>query len=530
MLIRSLARPSLFRRIITSLIFALACLVLVEPCATADDNSGKTVLSLTTRSRAKQPDGSFRIQLRPVDWNARQTAIVVCDMWDGHYCRAAEARVAEMAPRMNEVLEAARKRGVLIIHSPSGCMDKYQGTPQRKLAQQAPPFKPKVPLQSWCKIDKAREGDLPIDDSVPCEDENPRPAVKMFSKQIETLKIAEGDAITDSAEAFNLIEQRGIKNVILMGVHTNMCVLGRPFGIRQMVLQGKNVVLMRDMTDAMYSPKMKPYVSHFRGTELVVEHIERHWCPTIASTDFTGKAPFRFKDDARPRVVLVVGGSEYNADETMPELAHELTDRWGCYCDVLLGRGKDKEYTIPGLAALEKADCLVLYLRRRALWPQEMDAIRNYLKAGKPLVALRTASHGFAAGEKAPSELSQWPKFDIEVLGCHYHGHGPDGTDVAVVSESLNHPILAGVDTKPWRSTGALYNSSPLDKTATVLLTGSQQGRSEPIAWTRSYHGARVFYTSLGHKEDFKQPQFRRMLVNAVGWGMGKTLVETKRP
>ena len=99
------------------------------------------------------------------------------------------------------------------------------------------------------------------------------------------LKIAEGDAITDSAEAFNLIEQRGIKNVILMGVHTNMCVLGRPFGIRQMVYQGKNVVLMRDMTDSMFNPKQKPQVSHFRGTELVIEHIEKHWCPSVLSEE-----------------------------------------------------------------------------------------------------------------------------------------------------------------------------------------------------------------------------------------------------
>ena len=33
----------------------------------------------------------------------------------------------------------------------------------------------------------------------------------------------------------------GIKNVIVLGVHTNMCVLGRPFSIRQMVYQGQNI-------------------------------------------------------------------------------------------------------------------------------------------------------------------------------------------------------------------------------------------------------------------------------------------------
>ena len=63
------------------------------------------------------------------------------------------------------------------------------------------------------------------------------------------------DAISDSGvEIWNLLEERGINNVILLGVHTNMCVLGRPFGLRQMAKNGKNVVLMRDMTDTMYNP------------------------------------------------------------------------------------------------------------------------------------------------------------------------------------------------------------------------------------------------------------------------------------
>jgi len=99
---------------------------------------------------------------------------------------------------------------------------------------------------------------------------------------------------------YNLLQQRGIDNVILMGVHTNMCVLDRPFAIRRMLALGKHVLLMRDMTDTMYNPQMRPFVSHFRGTELVVEHIERYLCPTITSTDLTGKPAFRFIGDLRP--------------------------------------------------------------------------------------------------------------------------------------------------------------------------------------------------------------------------------------
>jgi hypothetical protein len=69
-----------------------------------------------------------------------------------------------------------------------------------------------------------------------------------------------------------------------------MCVLGRPFGIRQQVRLGMNVALARDLTDAMYDPRQRPYVPHDRGTELVVEHIERYWCPSILGADLMGKA------------------------------------------------------------------------------------------------------------------------------------------------------------------------------------------------------------------------------------------------
>ena len=73
----------------------------------------------------------------------------------------------------------------------------------------------------------------------------------------------------------------------LMGVHTNICILNRSFGIRQMTRLGFQVVLVRDLTDSMYDPRKRPFVSHARGTELVIEHIEATWCPSILSDDLT---------------------------------------------------------------------------------------------------------------------------------------------------------------------------------------------------------------------------------------------------
>ncbi len=259
-------------------------------------------LHLRSRQETTPKAGLFRAVTRDQQWEARQTAIVVCDMWDDHTCPNAAKRVAQMAPRMNEVLKAARATGVLIIHCPSGTMKFYEGHAGRKLAQSAPPVEPVRPLANWCYLDKDHEPPLPIDDSDACDCErtwkkgDPYP----WSRENAALEIMDGDAITDSAEAYYLMRQRGITNVIVMGVHTNMCVLGRPFGIRQLVYQGLNAALMRDMTDTMYNPAQSPFVSHFAGTDLVIQHIEKYWCPTLTSTDFLGTPEFRFPDDNRP--------------------------------------------------------------------------------------------------------------------------------------------------------------------------------------------------------------------------------------
>lgn len=267
---------------------SFALILLAFGSARADDKS----FALHARSRVETAPGTGRYHAltKPATWDAAKTAVVVCDMWDKHWCPGATARVGEMAPRMNELLVAARKKGALVIHCPSDTMEFYKDTAGRKLAMTAPKSEPKVPLERWCKLDSGKEGKLPIDDSDGgCEEAAKN--YRAWSRQHAALKIEDGDAITDSDEAYHLMRSRGIENVVVMGVHTNMCVLGRPFGIRQLVKLGFNVVLVRDLTDAMYDPRQPPFVSHARGTELVVEHIERYWCPTILASDLTRAVP-----------------------------------------------------------------------------------------------------------------------------------------------------------------------------------------------------------------------------------------------
>jgi nicotinamidase-related amidase len=252
-------------------------------------------LRLRVRSRQETAPGSkaWKVVERTIDWKACETAIIICDMWNDHYCVSAAQRVGAMAPHMNRVLTAARAAGVLIIHAPSGVTEAYADTAQRKRMQTASPVAPPAPIEKWCYLDPQHEAEMPVDTSkCSCDDPNPRPAVRFFNRQHPALEIMGYDGISDRGdEIYNYLRKLGIKNVALMGVHTNMCVLGRPFGIRQQVRLGMNTVLVRDLTDAMYDPRQPPYVSHARGTEMVIEHIEQYWCPSILSADLTAVVP-----------------------------------------------------------------------------------------------------------------------------------------------------------------------------------------------------------------------------------------------
>jgi nicotinamidase-related amidase/type 1 glutamine amidotransferase len=465
-------------------------------------------------------------------------------MWDLHHCKRAVDRLKEMAPRMNQVIAKARDLGVFIIHAPSSCMDAYKDTVMRKRAVTAP-IATNLPkgIAVWCnRIPAEERGHYPIDQDDGGEDDGKEEhaawAAKLtalgrnpkapWKSQCAILTMDERDAVSDSGvEIWNLLEQRGIDNVILMGVHANMCVLGRPFGLRQLAKNGKNVVLMRDMTDTMYNPARWPYVSHFRGTDRIVEHVEKYVCPSITSDQILGGKPFRFKGDKRPLAVLAISEDEYKTDQTLPAFARDMVqDRLGVDAEILLGSPK-APYNIPGLAeTLDRADLLLVSMRRRALPARQLAAVRRFLAAGKPVVGIRTASHAFDAKGKLAAVQAVWPTFGAEVLGCNYTGHHDPGvkSKVTAVKEAAAHSILTGVRL-PMTGHGSLYKVSPLATTTTALLTGTIPGQpSEPVAWINTYGHSRVFYTSLGSPDDFQCAGFRRLLANAILWALDKPI------
>jgi type 1 glutamine amidotransferase len=215
--------------------------------------------------------------------------------------------------------------------------------------------------------------------------------------------------------------------------------------------------------------------------------------------------PALAQDSAPLRVCLVSGSFEYESNKSLAILQKRL-EKKGAVCLRAFMEGKD-ESKITGLDQTDKCDVLVLFTRRSKLEGADLEHVKKYCLAGRPIVGIRTASHA----------VQTWLDFDHEVLGGNYTNHfGKGTTKVQLVDAAKSSPLLAGVE--PFETIGSLYKNDGIAKDCEVLLTGTNDKATMPVAWTRTYKGARIFYTSLGQQGDFEKESFLRLLENAVYW------------
>ena len=206
------------------------------------------------------------------------------------------------------------------------------------------------------------------------------------------------------------------------------------------------------------------------------------------------------------KVLLISASDEYKSNESLGAFQKFLESSYNAACTRAFGTEKDKD--LPGLENLDATDVMFTFTRRFTLPPAQLERVKKYCQAGRPIVGVRTASHGF----------QNWLEFDKEVLGGNYTGHYGKGppAEIAVAGKAGDHPILAGF--RPYKSPASLYKNTGAAADIELLLTGAIPDHTEPLAWTRVHNGGRVFYTSLGAPEDFANEDFRRMLAGAVFW------------
>ena len=298
---------------------------------------------------------------------------------------------------------------------------------------------------------------------------------------------------------------------------------------------------------------------------------------------------FEGNDSNAKHIVLVSGDEEYRSEEALPQLAKILSKHHGFKCTVLFAQNPnnpgivDANYVknIPGLEALDSADMMVLFTRFRALPDAQMQHIESYLKAGKPLIALRTATHAFNFGKDSTSsftnysngysgEKTEWKDgFGRLVLGEKWHthhGHHKHQSTRGIIAEGAEtHAITNGIESGSiWGPTDVYGVRLPLPDDSQPIVLGqviNRKGEFDendlffgmrptddeiatennnglnvkdvlmPIAWTKSYQipdgkKGKAFTSTIGAASDMMNESVRRLLVNGVFWTMGATVPE----
>jgi len=289
------------------------------------------------------------------------------------------------------------------------------------------------------------------------------------------------------------------------------------------------------------------------GAAIAQEADETPWL-TITGGDGPGKGK---------HVVLVSGDEEYRSEEALTQLGKILAKHHGFDCTVLYAIDTESGEivpnvldNIPGLEALDKADLMVIATRFRNLPEEQMKHIDDYLRAGKPVIGLRTATHAFNIpktkayahyGNGYKGDKTEWTDgFGRLVLGekwINHHGHhGKESTRGILASDAKEHPILRGIkDGDVWGPTDVYGVRLPLPGDSKALLLGQVlagmrpdaepvEGKKNepmmPVAWTKTYSvdggpSGRVFTTTMGSSTDMESEGMRRLLVNGCLWAVG---------
>lgn len=231
----------------------------------------------------------------------------------------------------------------------------------------------------------------------------------------------------------------------------------------------------------------------------------------------------------KTRVVIMIGEQEYETKDSLPVFARENLSSDEFDVTIIHVNPSDSN-DFPGLiGALEKADVLLISVRRRTPPRAQMEAIKKFLIRKGNIVGIRTSSHAF--GRKPVSDNHvKWDEFDRDVFGMDYLGHYGNKppqplSRINIVSYWNSHLVLDGLDMQYFYSTSHLYKNEKPGPGVSVLMSGQigDNGKKlEPVTWVREYKNGRVFYTSLGNPEDFKKDAFKKLLVNAIRWSSGK--------
>lgn len=262
---------SIFPKALTpmhSVLRALLLLVLLRALSPAP--AAEIELTLQSRDPAT---GQIILTTEKVD--PVRIGVIAVDVWNFHWCKTATMRVDAFVPRINKALDAARALGMTVMLCPSDVVDNYVGYPQREAILALPKLTVPNAVNVTCP---------PVPDAGGCACGRERCAGNYgWDGMHPALRIGEADLMPDTqAEVYALCQQHHLTHLIYVGFHTQVCLLGKPMGLKAMKSAGFRCVLARDMTDAHPGYDPSRGFTPDLNTEQVVEHFEKHLAPTIS--------------------------------------------------------------------------------------------------------------------------------------------------------------------------------------------------------------------------------------------------------
>lgn len=233
--------------------------------------AGTIELALQSRNR----EGKIQIATERVD--PARVAIFAIDCWHYHWCRTWRNRASSLMPRFNHSFDAARTLKMTFLFSPTNAMRDMNESPQRKNTLALPDRR----LPALSNLEDRYPGALRFG-MCECGLGDDCHYTNNVNNQHPDLKM-QGDeyiALTQQ-EAYNVLKHRNITHIIYTGFATNMCLWGKPTGMKYMRQFGFRCMVARDLTEAITRYAEESF-NPTQGTLEVLELIERELAPTIS--------------------------------------------------------------------------------------------------------------------------------------------------------------------------------------------------------------------------------------------------------
>ena len=107
-----------------------------------------------------------------------------------------------------------------------------------------------------------------------------------------------------------------------------------------------------------------------------------------------------FANAQKKQLCIINGENEYNTDISLMRFAeHTLQKDFDVH---LINSHETNRHYLKGLDKITSADLVILSTWRMVLEKSQLKLIQNYIDSGKPIIAIRTVTHGFSLRNNVP--------------------------------------------------------------------------------------------------------------------------------